>query len=228
MELEPKEVEMKLEKVNIRIGSLIKVKPEYEERYIILHKHVFPGVLDRIRKSNIRNYSIFLNNGLLFSYMEYVGNNYDKDMNDIADKTTKEWWKLTDPMQEPLSIRKEGEWWVSMDSIQFFDGNFKPYTEGKRFAYTSEVNPGLEQDIKNLFIGFNDSFSDLLKDFNIQNHNVFKKGSRLYVYFEYTGNNFENDNQHLNNKPQFKKWNDDLAVHLKTQWEEMKEVFHTD
>ncbi len=54
---------MKLEKVNMRIGSFIKVRPEYEKRYIILHKHVFPGVLSRIRKSNIRNYSIFLSNG---------------------------------------------------------------------------------------------------------------------------------------------------------------------
>jgi len=45
------------------------------ERYIILHQHVFTGVLDRIRKSNIRNYSIYQRDEILFSYYEYVGSN---------------------------------------------------------------------------------------------------------------------------------------------------------
>jgi L-rhamnose mutarotase len=79
------------EKISKRVGSLIKVKPEYEERYIILHRHTFPGVLDRIRKSNIRNYSIFLLNGILFSYYEYVGNDFDADMKAIADTVTRDW-----------------------------------------------------------------------------------------------------------------------------------------
>jgi L-rhamnose mutarotase len=102
----------------MRFGSLIKLKPEYEEQYIILHKHTFPGVLDRIQKSNIRNYSIFLRDGLLFSYFEYIGNDYMGDMAKIGqDPVTQEWWKLTDPMQEPLETRKQGEWWASMEEI---------------------------------------------------------------------------------------------------------------
>ena len=87
----------------MRVGSLIKLKSEWEERYAILHKHTFPGVLDRIRKSNIRNYSIFLIDGMLFSYWEYVGDDYDGDMLEIGrNEVTQDWWKLTDPMQEPL------------------------------------------------------------------------------------------------------------------------------
>ena len=82
-----------------RFGSIIGLKPEYEERYIILHKHTFPGVLNRIRKCNIQNYSIFLRDGLLFSHFEYVGSDFDADMANMADDTTKDWWKLTDPMQ---------------------------------------------------------------------------------------------------------------------------------
>ena len=57
----------KNEKITKRVGSLIKVHPEFEERYIILHKHTFPGVLESIKRSNIRNYSIFLLDGVLFS-----------------------------------------------------------------------------------------------------------------------------------------------------------------
>jgi hypothetical protein len=59
-----------------RYGSLIKLKPEYEERYIILHRHTFPAVLKRIYDSHIRNFSIFLLESMLFSYFEYIGTNY--------------------------------------------------------------------------------------------------------------------------------------------------------
>ncbi|MBC8186425.1 L-rhamnose mutarotase [candidate division KSB1 bacterium] len=97
-----------------RFGSLIGVKKEFEERYIILHKHIFPGVLDRIHKCNISNYSIFLKDGILFSHFEYIGSDFAADMEAMADETTEEWWKLTDPMQEPPEDRKEGEWWASI------------------------------------------------------------------------------------------------------------------
>ena len=104
-----------------RYGSVIGLKKEYEERYIILHKHTFPGVLDRLYKCNIRNYSIFLKDGILFSHFEYVGTDFNSDMSAMADETTKEWWKLTDPMQKPIEGRKEGEWWASLDLMYQMD-----------------------------------------------------------------------------------------------------------
>jgi L-rhamnose mutarotase len=99
------------------LGSLIGLKKRWEERYIVLHRRTFPGVLDRIRKSNIRNYSIFLYKGILFSYLEYHGKDYNADMKAIADDTTRDWWKLTDPMQKPLEGRKKGEWWAAMKCV---------------------------------------------------------------------------------------------------------------
>ncbi len=105
-----------------RYGSLIRLKPEYEERYIILHRHTFPGVLERIRDSNIRNYSIFLRDGMLFSFFEYVGTDYAGDMEKIgADPVTRDWWTLTDPMQVPLETRAEGEWWTNMQEVFHID-----------------------------------------------------------------------------------------------------------
>ncbi|NOR14855.1 MAG: L-rhamnose mutarotase, partial [Candidatus Aminicenantes bacterium] len=86
---------MIMETVQKRYGSLIKVKPEYEERYIILHKHTFPEVLKQIHDSNIRNYSIYLRDGVLFSYFEYVGEDFDKDMEYMGqNEVTRDWWKL--------------------------------------------------------------------------------------------------------------------------------------
>ena len=37
------------------------------------------------------------------------------------DSVTKAWWKLTDPCQEPLETRADGEWWASMEEVFHHD-----------------------------------------------------------------------------------------------------------
>jgi L-rhamnose mutarotase len=101
-----------------RYGSVIKVKPEKLEEYKQLHAAAWPDVLKMIAACNIRNYSIYLKDGFLFSYFEYVGTDFAADMAKMAaDPVTQAWWKLTDPCQEPLPTRKEGEWWASMEEV---------------------------------------------------------------------------------------------------------------
>jgi L-rhamnose mutarotase len=101
-----------------RYGSVIKVRPEKVEEYRELHAKVWPSVLEMIRECNIRNYSIYFKDGWLFSYFEYVGDDFDADMKKMAaDQNTQAWWKLTDPCQEPLDTRREGEWWASMEEL---------------------------------------------------------------------------------------------------------------
>jgi len=101
-----------------RYGSVIRVRPEKLKEYRRLHAAAWPAVLERIRRSNIRNYSIFYRDGLLFSYFEYVGRDYEADMAAIAaDPVTQEWWKQTDPCQEPVETAAEGEWWAPMEEV---------------------------------------------------------------------------------------------------------------
>ena len=101
-----------------RYGMLIKVRPEKLEEYKELHANPWPGVLKTIHACNIRYYSIYLKDGFLFGYYEYIGEDYAADMAKMAaDPVTQEWWKQTDPCQEPLSTRKEGEWWAIMEEV---------------------------------------------------------------------------------------------------------------
>jgi L-rhamnose mutarotase len=101
-----------------RYGMVIRVKPEKLDDYRRLHAQPWPEVLKTIRDCNIRNYSIYHKDGLLFSYFEYVGDDFEADMARMAaDPATREWWKLTDPCQEPLPTRKEGEWWATMEEV---------------------------------------------------------------------------------------------------------------
>ncbi len=105
-----------------RYGMVIKVKPEKLEEYKRLHAEPWPEVLAAITACNIRNYSIYLKDGYLFSYFEYWGNDFAADMAKMAaDPTTQAWWKLTDPCQEPLETRAEGEWWARMEEVFHWD-----------------------------------------------------------------------------------------------------------
>jgi L-rhamnose mutarotase len=101
-----------------RYGQVIQVKPEKLEEYKKLHQEVWPEVLDKIADCNIRNYSIFYRDGFLFAYFEYMGENFKDDMDKMAaDPKTREWWKLTDPCQQPVETAAEGQWWAPLEEV---------------------------------------------------------------------------------------------------------------
>ena len=105
-----------------RYGMVIGLKPEFEEAYRVAHSAVPSEVLRTIEECNIRNYSIFLRNSVLYSYFEYIGADFSADMAKMAaDPKTQEWWKLVGPMQLPLESRAKGEWWASMEEVFHFD-----------------------------------------------------------------------------------------------------------
>jgi len=105
-----------------RYGSVIGVRREAIEEYKKYHSEFWPEILEMIRKCNIRNYSIFLKDDLLFGYFEYHGTDFESDMAKMAtDPKTKEWWKIMGPMQRPFESRAKGEWWASMEEVFHLD-----------------------------------------------------------------------------------------------------------
>ena len=111
-----------------RYASVIGLKEDKIEAYKKLHANCWPDVLKRIKSSNISNYSIHLRKMpdqkyYLFSYFEYLGSDFESDMQAIADDPiTKDWWKECSPCQEPLEDRAEGEHWADMEEVFFFEG----------------------------------------------------------------------------------------------------------
>jgi L-rhamnose mutarotase len=96
-----------------RIAQIIRVKPEAIAEYERIHQAVWPEVLATIAACNIRNYSIFRLGTTLFAYLEYHGTDYAADMARMAaDPKTQEWWKITDPMQEPVPEHAPNDWWT--------------------------------------------------------------------------------------------------------------------
>ncbi len=54
-----------------RVGFILKVKPDMIEEYKRHHEQVWPEMLDALRDTGWRNYSLFMrDDGLLFGYFE--------------------------------------------------------------------------------------------------------------------------------------------------------------
>lgn len=107
-----------------RFASVIGLVPDLEQRYRELHANAWDSVISRLKRSNIRNYSIFLasidGRKYLFSYCEYTGTDYERDMQRIAeDPETQRWWQETDPCQIPLPACAEGSRWSELERVFF-------------------------------------------------------------------------------------------------------------
>lgn len=101
-----------------RYGMAIKIRPENLDEYKRLHADVWPNVLKMIGECNIRNYSIYHKDGMMFSYFEYVGEDFDSDMAKMAaDPTTQKWWDVCKPLMDPLESRTPGEFWANMEEV---------------------------------------------------------------------------------------------------------------
>ncbi|MCL1871056.1 MAG: L-rhamnose mutarotase [Promicromonosporaceae bacterium] len=106
----------------MRRAEVIELRPERAEEYRALHRAVWPDVLACLTRNNVTNYSIFERDGMLFSYLEYTGDDYARDASRIAaDPVTREWWTLTDPCQRPVASARAGETWAPLVEVFHLD-----------------------------------------------------------------------------------------------------------
>ena len=106
-----------------RYGTVIGLHADKIDEYKQLHAAVWPEVLRMIARCNLRNYSIYLRQfddgqHFLFSYFEYIGDDFAADMAKMAaDPTTQRWWAVCMPCQRPLDSRSPDEWWAAMEEV---------------------------------------------------------------------------------------------------------------
>jgi L-rhamnose mutarotase len=84
-----------------------------------------------MRDAGVEHYTIFVRDNLLFSYMEYRGEFEDVQAFIAADEETQRWWRLTEPLQNPLESADPGEWWVKMEEVFDLSASMETRTETK-------------------------------------------------------------------------------------------------
>ena len=105
-----------------RYAMAVRLKDEKRDFYLKNHQNVWPEILKELKKIKIKNYSIFLKEDFMFGYLEYEGDNFNKDMAemakiDIVDK----WTKLMVNCFNPFPNNEENNSWVMMDEIFYME-----------------------------------------------------------------------------------------------------------
>jgi L-rhamnose mutarotase len=106
----------------VRFGQLGKLKKDKIEEYIELHAATWPGVLKTITECNLQNYSIFIEDDVVFGYYEYTGSDYEADMAKMAaDPLNKEWWGHTRPCFTKYHADKPEAFYTDMQQIFYLE-----------------------------------------------------------------------------------------------------------
>jgi L-rhamnose mutarotase len=106
-----------------RYAAVVEVKPDSVDEYCQLHKETWQEVLNILDNANMHNYSIYLReinkSGIfLFSYFEYTGNDFEKDMALVAaNPITQKWWAVCKPCLKPLHGITIEQCWAPMTEV---------------------------------------------------------------------------------------------------------------
>ncbi len=106
-----------------RFGWVGQLRAECVEKYVQLHAHAWPEVLARNTSCHLRNYSIYYQQmpggvHLLFSYVEYTGEDFAADMQRMAaDPQVQRWWDECKPCFVRFDDLAEGEVWMPMTQV---------------------------------------------------------------------------------------------------------------
>ena len=89
-----------------RMGSVFALDPANEQLYRDLHANAWPEIVDQLRKSNIRNFSIFITElagqKYVVSYYEYIGTDFEADQRAMSDDpATARWHEALAPCDAP-------------------------------------------------------------------------------------------------------------------------------
>ena len=230
-----------------REGAVIGIPYESIAEYKRLHADASPGVVKAINKANIHDYSIYLGEvapgrQYLFAYSEYTGKDYEADRASIAaDKTIQDWWKLTDPLQRPLPMNKEGERWARWEEVFHYAG--PAYNKSDIKSRHGSIIGIPEQSIlayTQMHAAVWPGVLAALEKANIRNYSIYlgqvtPDEYLLFSYFEYVGDDFDADMARMADKVTKLWWTytDPLQQRLPgtpegQQWKTMEEVFHTD
>lgn len=90
-----------------RIATITKVKPGMLEAYKKIHDEIWDDVVEASHSCGTRNFTIYAIGDYLFSYSEYIGDDYEADMKRKAElPAIKRWKEATGAMLCPVNEKE--------------------------------------------------------------------------------------------------------------------------
>lgn len=93
--------------------------PEKVDFYIELHQNAWKELLEVISASNIKNYSISVRGTQVFTYYEYVGDDYEADMAKLDNsEVMQRWWTFSKPC---FLHHDEGKYYEDLQEVFYLE-----------------------------------------------------------------------------------------------------------
>lgn len=105
-----------------RVGFMLKVKPDKIEEYKEHHKHVWPEMLDALRRNGWHNYTLFLHDdGTLFGYFE-TPESFQAALDGMArEPVNAQWQEFMAPYFEGLSGAHADQSMIELEEVFHLD-----------------------------------------------------------------------------------------------------------
>lgn len=105
-----------------RVGFVLKVKREGIKEYKEHHKKVWPEMLDALRRTGWRNYSLFMrSDGTLFGYFETPNDLQTALAGMSKEEVNAKWQKMMEPYFESLEGSQPDEAMQEMEEVFHLD-----------------------------------------------------------------------------------------------------------
>lgn len=98
-----------------RFLRMAKLNSEERSYYIERHSNPPEALIEALKASNIRNYSIAEKGDTLISYFEYVGQDFESDMNKLNENEASIRWNAD--MEKCFESALCGSQWVDFDEV---------------------------------------------------------------------------------------------------------------
>ncbi len=104
-----------------RVAFMLKVKPDMIEEYKRRHAAVWPEMLQALRETGWRNYSLFMrDDGLLFGYLETE--DFDRALDGMAEREVNlRWQRDMAPFFADLGGRRPDEGFLRLEEVFHLD-----------------------------------------------------------------------------------------------------------
>ena len=105
-----------------RVGFMLKVKKDKIQEYKEHHKHVWPEMLDALRRHGWHNYTLFMNEeGVLFGYFE-AEESFEASLAGMAqEEVNARWQEFMAPYFENLSGAHADESMIQLEEVFHLD-----------------------------------------------------------------------------------------------------------
>lgn len=105
-----------------RVGFMLKVKKDKIQEYKEHHKHVWPEMLDALRRHGWHNYTLFMNEeGVLFGYLE-AEESFEASLAGMAqEEVNARWQEFMAPYFENLGGAHADESMIQLEEVFHLD-----------------------------------------------------------------------------------------------------------